>query len=130
MREQKFAERDQLRLLGPAQIVLFILGEHRDQKDRHRHTPENMDGPVATAFAAALASDTDLAQATAQGNTGLRIGGNIIHQCGALIIGHDRLGPSQKLGQLNHGLQIGHRCVLYANDAWVNGIYVHWRRQE
>lgn len=66
MREHNLAEGDQVSLFGSTQVVLFVLGKHGDQKDRHGYAPEHMDGPVTTALAAALASNADLAQSATQ----------------------------------------------------------------
>src|SRR5690606_33962339 len=66
------------------------------------------DGPVATALAAALTGNTNLAQSAAQRDARLRVGRDIVHQRRPLAVGHDRLGAPDELRQLDDGLQAGH----------------------
>ena len=56
---------DRSGLFACAQIIFFIFGKYRDQEYWHVYAPKDVEGSIASTFAAAFARDTDLTQPAA-----------------------------------------------------------------
>jgi hypothetical protein len=99
-------------LLGLAQIVLLVLGEHTHQKQRDLRAAKDKQRPVSAALATAIPGHAHLAQTAAQRHTALRVGGDIVDDGGALLIRHDRLRLLHKDRQFDNGLKSSHLAFL------------------
>lgn len=67
---------------------------------------------LSTTLAAAIAGYPDLAQATPQRHSRLRVGRDIVHEAEPFGISHDGLCPPKELGQFHDGLQSGHERIF------------------
>ena len=84
---------------------------------------KDIERAIAATLPTAFSSDAHLAQSAAKRNPGLRIGRQKDDDAFALLVRHNRLGASQKRFGFNDGLETCHKEGLYANDAYVNGVF-------